>query len=123
MMAISGRTSKTGSKASTHPTPSPEIVRIKREVTDKMSLNKEGEPTDPNEVVPQVHKKRTVVIQKKKVHPVTQDTPIPDIRVLKSQRSALRILHINQRTKFLREKVFRGLLPPRYGIRHLFTRI
>jgi hypothetical protein len=77
MMAISGRTSKTGSKASTHPTPSPEIVRIKREVTDKMSLNKEREPTDPNEVVHQVHKKRTVVIQKKKVHPVTQDTPIP----------------------------------------------
>ena len=76
MMAISGRTSKTGSKASTHPTPSPEIVRIKREVTDKMSLNKEREPTDPNEVVHQVHKKRMVVIQKKKAHPVTQDTPI-----------------------------------------------
>jgi len=78
MMAISGRTPKTGSYASTHPTPSPEIIRLKREVTDKTSLKKEHEPSDPDEVVHQVHKKRTVIIQKKKVHPVTQDTPPPE---------------------------------------------
>jgi cell division GTPase FtsZ len=78
MMAISGRTPKTRSDASPHPIPSPEIIRLKREVTDKMSLKKEHEPSDPDEVVHQVHKKRTVIIQKKKVHPMTQDTPIPE---------------------------------------------
>ena len=36
------------------------------------------EPSDPDVVVHQVHRKRTVVIQKKKVHPVTQDTPVPE---------------------------------------------
>jgi hypothetical protein len=77
MMAISGRTPKTGSEASKHPSPSPEIIRYKREVTDKTSLKEEHEPSGPDEVVHQVHKKRTVVIQKKKVHKVTQDTRIP----------------------------------------------
>jgi hypothetical protein len=43
-----------------------------------MSLKKEHEPSDPDGVVHQVHKKRTVIIQKKKVHPMTQDTPIPE---------------------------------------------
>ena len=78
MMVLSGRTPKTGSYASTHPTLSPEIIRLKREVTDKTSLKKEHEPSDPDEVVHQVHKKRTVIIQKKKVHPMTQDTLIPE---------------------------------------------
>jgi tubulin-like protein CetZ len=78
MMAISGRTSKTGSKASTYPAPSPEIVRIKHEVTDKTSRHEEQEKAEPGEVVHTVHKKRTVIIQKKKVHPVTRDTNIPD---------------------------------------------
>ena len=78
MMAMSGRTPKSGSEASTHPTPSPEIIRLKQEVMDKTSLKKEHEPSDPDEIVHQVHKKRTVIIQKKKVHPVTQDTPIPE---------------------------------------------
>jgi hypothetical protein len=78
MMAISGRSSKTGSKASTYPAPSPEIVRIKHEVTDKTSQHKEQEQAEPGEVVHKVHKKRTVIIQKKKVHPVTRDTPVPD---------------------------------------------
>ena len=78
MMAISGRTLKTGAEASAHPTPSSEIIRLKREVTDKMSLKKEHAPSDPDEVVHPVHKKRTVIIQKKKVHPATQDTPVPE---------------------------------------------
>ncbi len=77
MMAISGRTPKTGSEASTHPSPSPEIIRFKREGSDKTSHKKEHGPSGPDEVVHQVHKKRTVVIQKKKVHKVTQDTLIP----------------------------------------------
>jgi hypothetical protein len=42
-----------------------------------MSLKKEHEPSDPDKVH-QVHKKRTVIIQKKKVHPMTQDAPIPE---------------------------------------------
>ena len=74
-MAISGRTTKTGSEASTPTTPSPEIVRFKREVTDKI-LKKENEPPEPDEVVQQVRKKRTVIIQKKKGHPVTQGIPV-----------------------------------------------
>jgi hypothetical protein len=78
MMAISGRSPKTGSGVSTHPTPTPEIIRLKHEVTDKTSLKKEHEPSDPEIVVHQVHKKRTVIIQKKKVHQVTQDTPAPE---------------------------------------------
>jgi len=78
MMAISGRTPKTGSKTSTHPSPTPEIVRFKREVADKTSLNKEYEPSVPDEVTLKVHQKRTVVIQKKRVHPVTVDTSIPE---------------------------------------------
>ena len=77
-MAISGRTPKTGSAASSHPAPTPEIVRFKRVVTDKTSLDTEHEPSNPDVVVHQVHRKRTVVIQKKKVHPVTQDTPVPE---------------------------------------------
>jgi cell division GTPase FtsZ len=72
MMAISGSTPKTGSGMSTHPTPTPEIIRLKHEATDKTSLKKEYEPSDPDKIVHQVHKKRTVIIQKKKVHPVTQ---------------------------------------------------
>jgi hypothetical protein len=78
MMAISGRTPKTGSGVSTHSTPSPEIIRLKREVPDKTTLKKEHDPSDPDEVLHQVHKNRTVIIQKKKVHPVMQDTPIPE---------------------------------------------
>ncbi len=74
-MAISGRTTKTGSEASTPTTPSPEIVRFKREVTDKI-LKKENEPPEPDEVVQQVRKKRTVIIQKKKGHPVPQGIPV-----------------------------------------------
>jgi cell division GTPase FtsZ len=74
-MAISGRTTKTGSVASTPATPTPEIVRIKREVTEKI-LKNENEPPEPDEVVQQVHKKRTVVIQKKKGHPVPQGIPV-----------------------------------------------
>ena len=54
MMAISGRTPKTRSDASPQPIPSPEIIRLKREVTDKMSLKKAHEPSDPDEVVHQV---------------------------------------------------------------------
>ena len=78
MMAISDRTPKMSPDVSTHPPPSPEIMRLKHEVPDKTSLKKEHVPSDPDEVVHQVHKKRTVIIQKKKVHPVTQDTPVPD---------------------------------------------
>ena len=77
-MAISGRTPKTGSAASSHPEPTPEIVRLKRVIIDKTSLDTEHEKSDPDVVVHQVHRKRTVVIQKKKVHPVTQDTPVPE---------------------------------------------
>jgi hypothetical protein len=71
-MAISGRTIKTGSEASIHTKPSPEIVRLKHEVTDKI-LKKENVPPEPDEVVQQIRKKRTVVMQKKKVHPVTHE--------------------------------------------------
>jgi cell division GTPase FtsZ len=78
MMAIPGRTPKSGSEVSTLPLPSPEIVRLKREVTDKPSLKKEHEPSDTEEVVHKVHRKRTVIIQKKKVHPGTHDTPDPE---------------------------------------------
>ncbi len=80
MMAIPGRTPKSGLEVSTLPPPSPEIVRLKREVTDKPSLKKEHEPsdTDTEEVVHKVHRKRTVIIQKKKVHPGTHDTPVPE---------------------------------------------
>ena len=76
MMAISGRTPKSGSEIS--PTPSPEIVRLKREVTSKASLKKEHAPSDTEEVVQRVHRKRTVIIQKKKVHPGTHDTTVPE---------------------------------------------
>ena len=78
MMAISGRSPKSGPEASTVPAPSPEIVRLKREGTDKMSLKKEHKPSDTDEVVHQVHRKRTVIIQKKKVHPGAHDTPVPE---------------------------------------------
>jgi cell division GTPase FtsZ len=77
-MAISGRTPKTGSDASSHPAPTPEIVRFKRVVTEKTTPDTEHEPSDPDVIVHQVHRKRTVVIQKKKVHPVTQDTLVPE---------------------------------------------
>jgi cell division GTPase FtsZ len=76
LIAISGRTPKTGSDASIHPQPSPEIIRFKREVTEKTFLEKEHEPSDPDEVGHK-QKRRTVVIQKKKMYPVTQDTPVP----------------------------------------------
>jgi len=78
MMAISGRTPKTVAPEPSHPTPTPEIVRFKRVVIEKTSLDQEHEPSDPDEVVHPVHRKRTVVIQKKKVRPVSQDTPVPE---------------------------------------------
>jgi tubulin-like protein CetZ len=78
MMAISGRTPKTVTTESSHPAPTPEIVRFKRVGTDKTSLDKEHGPSDPDGVVHQVHRKRTVVIQKKKVRSVTQDTVVPE---------------------------------------------
>ena len=77
MLAISGRPPKKGSTASPHPALTPEIVRLKRVVTDKTSLDKDQESPDTDAVVHQVHRKRTVIIQKKKVHPVTEDTPVP----------------------------------------------
>jgi len=78
MMAISGRTPKSGSEVSTLPAPSPEIIRLKRKVPDKMSIKKEHEKSATEEVVHTVHRKRTVIIQKRKVHQETHDTPAPE---------------------------------------------
>jgi cell division GTPase FtsZ len=76
MMAIPGRTPKKASEMSSS-TPTPEIIRLKNEVPDKSShKNDHGQP-DSDEVVHQVHKKRTVIIHKKKVNPAVQETLVP----------------------------------------------
>jgi hypothetical protein len=43
-----------------------------------VSLKKEHAPSDTEEVVQRVPRKRTVIIQKKKVHPGTHDTTVPE---------------------------------------------
>jgi hypothetical protein len=79
MMAISGHTRKTEPEVPKHPTHPHEIIRLKREVQDKTSLNnKEGEQSVPAEEIQPVPKKRRIIIQKKPVHSVRQNTHIHD---------------------------------------------
>ena len=75
IMAISGRTPKTGPGMSVH---SAEIIRLKREISEKTPFKEAREPPTPAEVVHQVPEKRTVILQKKKVHPVMQEANIPE---------------------------------------------
>jgi cell division GTPase FtsZ len=77
IMAISGRTPKTGSGVSAHPAHSAEIIRLKREISENKPYKDAGEPTTPVEIEHQVQEKRTVILQKKKVHPAMQEENIP----------------------------------------------
>ena len=76
MMAISGRTQKTGSDVSKHPTHPHEIIRLKREVQEKTSLKRDDAPSDLAEEMQPLPKKRRIIIQKKTVHSEKQDTSI-----------------------------------------------
>jgi len=78
MMAIPGLKSKTGSEPSIKTSTAPEIIRLKRDVSDKPALKNDYGHSDSEEPVQHVHKKRTVIIHKKKVHPVVQDMPVPE---------------------------------------------
>jgi hypothetical protein len=77
-LAISGHIPKTGSEVSTHLTHPHEIIRLKREVQEKTSFKRDTENSDLAEEMQQVPKKRRIIIQKKAVHSVTQDSPIHD---------------------------------------------
>jgi cell division GTPase FtsZ len=72
MMAISGRTPKTGLEVSKHPTHPHEIIRIKREVQAKTPPTGDDEQSDLTEEIQQVPKKKRIIIQKKAVNPETQ---------------------------------------------------
>jgi cell division GTPase FtsZ len=84
IMAISGRTAKTGQGVSPHPVQSAEIIRIKRDISGNPPFKETGEAAAPVEVVPQVHEKRTVILQKKKVPPVVQEENITEDKKEKS---------------------------------------
>ncbi len=75
MMAISGRTPKTGLRESKHPAHPHEIIRIKREVQEKTPPTRDYEPSDLAEEKPQEPKKRRIIIQKKTVLPETRGMP------------------------------------------------
>jgi cell division GTPase FtsZ len=77
IMAISGRTPKTEPGVSAHPVHSAEIIILKREISENTPFKEAREPPTPAEVVHQVPEKRTVILQKKKVHPVMQEANIP----------------------------------------------
>ena len=74
IMAISGRTPKTGPGVSAH---SADIIRTKRVISEHMPFKEAREPPAAAEVVHQVPEKRTVILPKKKVPPVSQDANIP----------------------------------------------
>jgi len=78
MMAISGRTPKTGPEVSKHRTHPHEIIRLKREGQDKTIITRDEEQPDLAEETQQVPKKRRIIIQKKTVHSVEEDTQIND---------------------------------------------
>jgi len=78
MMAISGRTPKTGSEPSKISAPPHEIIRLKREVQEKAAQKRDDEQPDIAQETQPVAKKRRVLIQKKTVHPVTPDTKVYD---------------------------------------------
>jgi len=77
IMAISGRTPKTGPGVSAHAAHSAEIIRLKREISENTPFKEAREPPIPAGVVHQVPERRTVILQKKKVPPGIQETNIP----------------------------------------------
>jgi cell division GTPase FtsZ len=78
IIAISGRTPKSGPGVSVHPAHSAEIIRLKREISESAPFKEAREPPTPAEVVHQVTEKRTVILQKRKVHPVMQEKNISE---------------------------------------------
>jgi cell division GTPase FtsZ len=73
MKAISGRTQKTEKGVPTPP-PAREVIRLKRDVSDKSPRTEEHEQSDTAEIDQQAPKKRTVIIQKKKPNPDSKGT-------------------------------------------------
>ncbi len=73
IMAISGRTPKSGQGASPHPVHSAETIRIKRSISENTPFKETGEPATNVEAVPQVQEKRTVILQKKKAPQVVPE--------------------------------------------------
>ena len=78
IMAISGRTTKTRQGAPAHPVHSAEIIRLKKEISEKPPSKEDGDIPSPVEVVHQVKEKRTVILQKKKVPPEVQEENISE---------------------------------------------
>ncbi|MDD1701096.1 MAG: tubulin/FtsZ family protein [Methanoregula sp.] len=78
MKAISGRTQKAETVVPTPP-PAREVIRLKRSVSDKSAQIEEHEPSDTAEVDQQSPKKRTVIIQKKKLNPDSKGTHKPEL--------------------------------------------
>ena len=78
IMAISGRTPKTGPRVSAHPAHSAEIIRSKRKISENTPFKEARESPTPAEVVQQLPEKRTIILQKRKVHPVMQEENIPE---------------------------------------------
>jgi tubulin-like protein CetZ len=73
-MAISGHKSKAGLGSQTHPVHPTEIVRIKKEISKKTTLQDEPESHNSAEVPPLPPVRRTVIIQRKRVHSVLRET-------------------------------------------------
>jgi len=84
IMAISGRTPKTGPGVSAHAAHSAEIIRLKREISETTPFKEAREPPIPAEVVHHVPERRTIILQKKKVPPVMQEANIPEDKNEKS---------------------------------------
>ena len=84
IMAISGRSAKTGQGVSAHPVHSADTIRPVREFSENPPFKEAGGPTAPVEVAHQVQEKRTVIVQKKKVSPVVQEETITGVKNEKS---------------------------------------
>jgi len=93
MMAISGRTPKTGSEPSKISTPPHEIIRLKREVQEKVTLERDDDQPDIAQETQPVAKKRRVLIQQKTVHPVIPDTNVYEEESRNSEDDEISIIN------------------------------
>ncbi len=100
MMAMSGRTSKTGSETTEKTSHRREVIRLKRDVLEAKSPKRDDEQHDEqSDLAEEIHpepRKRRIIIQKKTVQSVRMDTsvneqenrdPVIDDDELSSERS------------------------------------
>jgi hypothetical protein len=81
MVAISGRVPKTGVGTLKHPISSPEITGLKKEIADELPPKEKYEPSDTVKAAQKEPEKRTVIVAKRRVTSLPQETTyIPEVK-------------------------------------------